>query len=118
MVSSLNIHVLHRDFYLHGSRKLQPSWKCDLTKFWDEIADSGLGLTSAGNGELECCGQCSHQTPIPVRFEKAQLGRRNVVRKIIFSWLNLMQMSENNRFSLISITFSTCENNENDDFVC
>ena len=49
--------------YLPGSHKLQPSWKYDLAKFWDEIVDSGLGLTSTGNAELECCGRCCLQIP-------------------------------------------------------
>ena len=37
--------------------------KYDLAKSWDEIVDSGLGLTSAGNAELECCGRCCLQIP-------------------------------------------------------
>ena len=49
--------------YLPGSHKLQPSLKCDLAKSWDEIVDSVLGLTSAGNAELECCGRCCLQIP-------------------------------------------------------
>ena len=40
--------------YLPDSHKLQPSWKYDCSKIWDEIADSELRLRSAGNGELEC----------------------------------------------------------------
>ena len=49
--------------YLPGSHKLQPSLKYDLAKSWDEIVDSVLGLTSAGNAELECCGRCCLQIP-------------------------------------------------------
>ena len=46
-----------------GNHKFQPSCKCDFVKFWDENVDSGIGLTSAENAELECCGRRCLQIP-------------------------------------------------------